>query len=384
MPKISPPTLEWARENARLTLVEAADALSIKPDTLSAYESGKMDPSRSALMRMSGKYHQPLTVFYMKKPPVKSSYGDDFRTLDNTRPESEHILDVLLRQVRAGQEILKSALIDEEEDISVAFVGSYKTGGGAARLVGRIRESLGVSLKDFRKQPDKSAAFNLLRKAVEDKGVFVLLMGDLGSRHSKISVDVFRGYALADEIAPFIVINDNDAKAAWSFTLLHELAHLYLGMTGISASYEDSRNEIESFCNEVAGGYLLPVDDLKTIDTSSGILKLQSHIITFADKRNISSTMTAYRLYQSGLIDFATWNGLRNYFKDPWLASKASTRLKQSGGGSYYTTRRHRIGARLINLVNRLVASGAIPITKAGIVLGVNPGNIQHLADEPG
>jgi len=33
---------------------------------------------------------------------------------------------------------------------------------------------------------------------------------------------------------PFIVINDQDARAAWSFTALHEVAHLGLGTTGVS------------------------------------------------------------------------------------------------------------------------------------------------------
>jgi hypothetical protein len=35
---------------------------------------------------------------------------------------------------------------------------------------------------------------------------------------------VFRGFAPADDLAPFIVINDNDP--AHSFTLLHELVHI--------------------------------------------------------------------------------------------------------------------------------------------------------------
>ena len=55
----------------------------------------------------------------------------------------------------------------------------------------------------------------------------------MGNYLSAIDVDVFRGFAIADDIAPFVVINDNDSVSAWSFTLLHELVHLLLGETGI-------------------------------------------------------------------------------------------------------------------------------------------------------
>ena len=63
--------------------------------------------------------------------------------------------------------------------------------------------------------------------------------GDLGSHHTTIDVKVFRGFALADRFAPFVVINDKDAAEAWSFTLLHELCHLFLGETGVSAAKID-------------------------------------------------------------------------------------------------------------------------------------------------
>jgi len=37
-------------------------------------------------------------------------------------------------------------------------------------------------------------------------GIFVLLIGDLGSYHTAFDLEVFRGFALSDDIAPFIII----------------------------------------------------------------------------------------------------------------------------------------------------------------------------------
>jgi Zn-dependent peptidase ImmA (M78 family) len=90
-----------------------------------------------------------------------------------------------------------------------------------------------MNLSDFRSQSSAEEAFSFLRSRAEEVGVFVLLKGDLGSHHTAIDLQTFRGFALADPVAPFVVINDQDSKSAWSFTLIHELAHLWLGQTGV-------------------------------------------------------------------------------------------------------------------------------------------------------
>jgi hypothetical protein len=45
-----------------------------------------------------------------------------------------------------------------------------------------------------------------LRSRVEAAGIFVLLMGNLGSHHSAIDVEAFRGFALADDVAPLLLL----------------------------------------------------------------------------------------------------------------------------------------------------------------------------------
>ena len=89
----------------------------------------------------------------------------------------------------------------------------------------------------------------------------MLLLGNLGSYHTNIPLEIFRGFAVADALAPMIVINDQDAKTAWGFTALHELAHLWLGSTGVSGG--DPAVQIEQYCNDVAGEILLPAAELK-------------------------------------------------------------------------------------------------------------------------
>ena len=35
--------------------------------------------------------------------------------------------------------------------------------------------------------------------------------GNLGSHHTDLEVEVFRGFALADDFAPFVVVNPKDS-----------------------------------------------------------------------------------------------------------------------------------------------------------------------------
>jgi hypothetical protein len=96
-------------------------------------------------------------------------------------------------------------------------------------LAVRIAKRFEIDLKRYRAERTVEAAFAYLRGKVEEGGVFVLLLGNLGSHHTNIPVEFFRGFAISDKLATMIVINDQDTKSAWSFTAMHELVHLWLG-----------------------------------------------------------------------------------------------------------------------------------------------------------
>ncbi len=197
---------------------------------------------------MAKAYRRPLLVFYMASPPPRGNRGEDFRSLSARHTEVEPLVDALVRDIRARQSIVRSVLEDDEEATPLPFIGSMTTENGLGAVLASIRQTIGIDLATFRAQGSPEAAFALLRTKVEAAGVFVLLVGNLGSHHTNLDVSAFRGFALADPIAPFIVINDQDAKSAWSFTLLHEMAHLWLGATGVSRllKYQPARRHFSS------------------------------------------------------------------------------------------------------------------------------------------
>lgn len=393
MPKVNPAILRWARETAGLDEHEAVEKLNIRDargvaavDRLRALEDGSVTPTRPMLVKMAKKYRRPLLTFYMASPPLPTDRGEDFRTLPRDAPlEDEPLLDALIRDIRARQSLIKSALLDEEELEPLPFIGSATMQSGVGRLVEAMRDVLRLELGEYRSCSDVDDAFGLLRTRTEEAGVFVLLVGNLGSHHTNIDLDTFRGFALADELVPFLVINDQDHHAAWSFTLLHELTHLWLGQTGVSGGRPELA--VERFCNEVASEFLLPAAELEDFGDAGRltIADLAQRISDFARPRKISHSMVAYKLYSHEIITRSTWSGLSRFFRERWLEERDQRRERareREGGPSYYVVRRHRLGTALVEATARLMAVGALTTSKAGTVLGVKAKNVEGVISE--
>jgi Zn-dependent peptidase ImmA (M78 family) len=391
MPTVNPAILVWARKTAGLSPESAAAALGMKDrhnrsavERLAAYESGDREPSRPLLLKMAQKYRRPLLLFYLPAPPKRGDRGEDFRSVPDKQTGSEGLIDALLRDVRARQATVRDVLLDDDAHQTLSFIGSMNMADGVGAVATSIGRVIRTDLAEYRDQPSPQAAFTLLRDRAEAAGIFVLLIGNLGSHHTAISVEAFRGFALADDVAPFVVINDQDAPAAWSFTLLHELAHLWLGKTGISGRHPDA--EIEKFCNDVAGAFLLPVDELASIDVGieTSADDAMAEISEFAAHRNLSGSMVAYRLYRASKISERTWHTVAAAYLAHWRRSREAKREQQKdagGGPNYYVVRRHRLGQALLRLVARSVADGALTPTRASKVLGVKARSVAPLLD---
>ena len=389
MPTVNPEILKWARETAGLSEADAVAKLKLRAargiesvDRLRELEDGTSQPTRAMLVKMAKHYRRPLLTFYLSAPPLVGNRGQDFRTLPQDHLESdEALLDALIRSVQGRQGLVRSAILDEDDAQPLDFIGSASMEDGSYALASSIREVLGVSHIDLRNARDSDTAFRVLREHVEDVGIFVLLLGNLGSHHTNIDLDTFRGFALADDIAPFVIINDQDNRAAWSFTLVHELAHLWLGQTGVSGG--EPLRRVEKFCSDVASEFLLPAADLEEIriPEQTEVNEVASLINTFAEERNVSRSMIAYKLYRNERIGKGLWEDLRRYFRDRWLEDREHRR-SQASPVDYYVVRRHRLGTSFVQLTARLMATGALTTSKAGQVLGVKPKNVQTLIGE--
>jgi Zn-dependent peptidase ImmA (M78 family) len=141
--------------------------------------------------------------------------------------------------------------------------------------------------------------------------------------------------------------------------------------------------EIERFCNDVAGGFLLPANELTAFRIARGanLSTIAQSIAAFAAERHISSSMAAYRLHRADALSEETWRSLRDLFGAQWRRGRDAAREARKGseGPNYYVVRRHRLGTALLRFASRSLAAGALSPTKAGQVLGVKPRSVRPL-----
>ena len=393
MQAVNHEVLVWARETANLTREEAVKKLGIgntkyvhAVDRLAAIENGLSEPSRAVLVKMAKHYYRPLLTFYLEKPPKLANRGVDFRSLPlNFEEPTSKLLDPLIRDIRVRQSMVRAVLEDEDEVETLHFVGASKISEGESALLKSLQGLLELNLQQFRAAVDARAAFSKLRDKTERKGIFVLLKSDLGNYRTAIEVEVFRGFVIADDIAPIIVINERDAVPARSFTLLHELVHLMLGHTGISGGRAE--NTVEQFCNNVASEFLLPSEELRLLDIHNGLdIEAKARTVSkFARARHLSQTMVAYSAFRNGVIERETYYELSAIFRNKWIESRNERRRKQrerNGGPTYYVMHQYRIGHSLISLVHRMMTAGNLTTIKAAKILGVKPQKVQTLFDK--
>ena len=397
---INPAILAWARETAGLDADEAAERLGfIKPkegesaaQRLLAFESGERTPTRNQLLQFASLYRRPLLAFYMKQPPAKGERGDDFRqTAGRVSRRENSLLDALLRDIRARQEMVKSLLEDEEEAPDLPFVGSATIDREPGTVAASIASTLAFDYQSREsRRGDADTLFRTLRERAESAGVFVLLAGDLGSYHTELGAEVFRGFAISDETAPFVVINDKDARAARSFTLVHELAHVWLDESGVSGvpSPETPRSpqdRIERFCNDVASEFLLPSSALHIHPSAPEVGNKQSaadFIKSLAEDWSVSEPMVAYRLNRIGLVETTVYRELVADYAARWQYNRRRQREQNrdsEGGPNRHVVTRSRLGNALLEVVRRTLRDNTLTHTKAAKLLGVKAGSVEPL-----
>ncbi len=261
---ITPALVTWARETAGFTPAEAAKRLKVDEARLAAWEDPTKEdaPSIPQLRKLATLFKRPLAVFYLKEAPPRFAVMRDLRRLPGTGARSySSAVQLEIRTANERRELALELAADLEQELPRFTLSATETED--PETVGeRIRSALGVT-KDLQlrwRDNDGRAGFNGWRNRIEDLGVLIF-------QTTRFLSDEASGFAIAADTLPVIAVNRNDVLTRRTFSLVHELAHLMIRVSGVSELETDVKRppedqRVEVFCNHVAAAALIPRDVL--------------------------------------------------------------------------------------------------------------------------
>lgn len=329
---------------------------------------GSESPTLKQLENFSRTVHVSIGYLFLSTPPHESLPIPDFRTLEGrgVRQPSPNLLDTIyLCQQRQNwyREYIKTNYIQ-----TLDFIGSATLKSNIFDVADSMRHILFLSMSKRKNATTWEEALRQLIIGVEKAGILVMINSVVGSNNRrKLDVDEFRGFVIADTLSPLVFINGSDSKAAQMFTLSHELAHLWLGQSGVSNMdiKQFPEKKAEYWCNAVAAEFLVPLKEIKQVyqPESDPIDEIQRLAKLF----KVSTLVIIRRLCDAELISKEKFY---DYYKQELSRIKKLER-RTSSSGDYYRVLGVRTGKLFASALIESVLEGRTLFRDAFHLLGI-------------
>lgn len=338
--KFIPDVLKWARERAGLDVSNlAARMKKVSPQQVEQWEkSGELSLSRAK--KLASCTRTPLGYLFLAAPLSDNLPIPDFRTLKDlpfSRPSPDLLETIHTMQQR--REWMRDLLIEDGVG-ELPFVGSASIKNNPIEIANKIRETLGITVDWANKQSNWSNALRHLREKIDNAGILIFINGIVGNNtHRKLNTEEFRGFVLCDAHAPLIFINGADSQSAQIFTIVHELAHIWIGQEGVS-NFEQlnaSETETELFCNKVAAEFLIPIRELQNIWPT--VKNTANPFDVLARRFKVSPIVASRRCLDMNYINKEVFFDFYNQY-----ISKEQHRERKKSGGDFWNTQNVRLG----------------------------------------
>jgi Zn-dependent peptidase ImmA (M78 family) len=334
---INPNLLRWACERSRVDALQ----LEARFPKLAEWESGEAQPTLKQLEKFAHTTHVPIGYLFLPTPPEEPLPIPDYRTLAGraiTRP-SPNLLDMLY--VCQERQSWYREYMRLTHQPGPAFVGSVTIDTSPEDVASAMREALAFDLDARRDCPTWTEALRRFIAQADHVGILVMVSGVVqNNNYRHLDPEEFRGFALVDEIAPLVFINGADTKAAQMFTLAHELAHVWLGVSALSDATAAAvpQNLVEAWCNQVAAELLAPLDVLQTELRDEE--PLDQTLARLARRFKVSTLVILRRLLDVGWLNRAEFAAA--------YADELSRLIEvpKGTGGNFYLTTAARVSRR--------------------------------------
>lgn len=263
---ITPNVLKWARESARMPEETAAAKVSVTVDKLKEWESGTSQPTIRQAQTLAKAYKRPFALFFLSDIPRDFQPLQDFRKKGSKELTTSSIF--IIREIQQKQAWISDVYAEDKEE-KLSFFGRFTIKDKPEVVARDILRTLNITPANYKKENPIKEWIDV----AETNGIFVSRTSFIHSR-LKLDSDELQGFAIAGPYAPFVFVNSDDWNAPQLFTLVHELAHIWIAETGISSDIEpdiknkDKLHPVELFCNEVAANALMPKENILSFNSS--------------------------------------------------------------------------------------------------------------------
>lgn len=378
---ITPVVLKWARESAGIGIDFAAAKVSVSAEKLKEWEEGKSQPTIRQAQILARTFKRPFAVLFLPEVPRDFQPLKDFRKPGSVPLTTSSIF--MIREIQQKQAWLREFYSDRKEAQS-PFVGRYTVKNSPDTVAADILQILNI-------KPGHYHTDNPVREwidAAERNGIFISRTSFIHS-HLKISSEELQGFSIADPCAPFIFINSDDWKAPQLFTLVHELAHIWIAETGISNQIEpalepkESLDPVEWFCNKVAVAALMPAG--LVLSLSPVVFQTSANVFKASGQFAVSSFALLIRALELGIITLPRYQDLKGQAEIDYaefqkrLAERAALQKEKSSGPDYFMLQLNRNSRLFTQTVLDAYYGGTIEPVQASRLLNVQVDKFNRL-----
>lgn len=380
---ITPNVLKWARESAKMSETDAAAKALVSVERLEEWENGLGQPTIRQAQALAKAYKRPFALFFLPDIPRDFQPLQDFRRKGSKELTTSSIF--IIREIQQKQ-VWISEVMAENEETKLPFVGRFTRHDNPQIVAKDILTTLKINPGNYKTESPIKEWID----AAETNGIFISRTSFIHSR-LKLHAEELQGFAISDSYAPFVFVNSDDWNAPQLFTLVHELAHIWIAETGISNEIEPEIrlkgqfHPVELFCNEVAANALIPHEII--VGLGSDVYQSSKKVFKASRQFGISSFALLVRALNLNLISNLLYQKLkyqadieyREFLKRD-AEKKAKNKEKDNPGGpNYFLLQLNRNSRLFTQTVLDAFHGGNIEPTLASSLLNVQINKFQKL-----
>ena len=378
---ITPKVLQWARESARMSLETAAAKVSIAPEKLIEWEDGSGQPTIKQAETLVKAYKRPFAIFFLPEAPRDFTPLQDFRKKTAKPLGTASVF--IIREIQQKQAWIRDVFENNNESV-LPFVGRFSIQDNPVKVANDILDTLQINKNNY----SVYGPINEWIDKAESRGIFISKTSFIHTR-LKLDSEEMQGFAIADSYAPFIFINSEDWNTSQFFTLVHELAHIWIAESGISNEIEPelkhkgNLHPIELFCNEVAANALMPIEEIKNLD--SAVFNSLNEVSKMSKKLGVSSFAFLFRALKLQIISIDKYRKLKILADSAYKAflqredEKKAKQKKQERGPNPYLLRLNKNSRLFTQIVLDAFRGGFVEPTLASSLLNTRINKFSKL-----